>query len=192
MVSTARLEDKLYTYLDIMSVNDDNRWELIDGVPYCMSPPSRIHQKVSMEISRQIANYLLDKKCDIYTAPFGVRLCNQDSDDKEIINYVEPDISVICDKNKLDKKGCKGAPDLIIEILSPSTAKIDLLKKFNLYRKYGVKEYWIVDPDERDVSVYVLGDNGEYSAAKYYGENDKVSINILEDIKIDFRLVFLD
>ncbi len=103
---------------------------------------------------------------------------------------MESDISIICDKSKLDEKGCKGAPDLIVEILSPSTAKIDLLKKINLYRIYGVKEYWIVDPDENDVAVYILEDSGQYSAASYYGKNDKVKISIFHDIEINFRLVF--
>ncbi len=134
-----------FTYRDYLHWPDDERWELIDGVAYNMSPaPNRIHQKISGELHRQIANYLIGKQCEVYAAPFDVRLPATGEKNDEITTVVQPDITIVCDKSKLDKKGCKGSPDLVIEILSPYTAKKDMKEKHFLYEKFAVKEYWIV------------------------------------------------
>ena len=123
-----------YTYEDYLLWSDEERWELIDGVPYNMTPaPSRVHQGISMELSRQIANHLAGKMCKIYAAPFDVRLPKSDEEEEQIETVVQPDLVVVCDGNKLDERGCKGAPDLIIEILSPYTAGKDMKIKRNLY-----------------------------------------------------------
>ncbi len=145
--------ERYYTSEDYWNLPEDQRAELIDGQLYNMAPPNRIHQKLVQQLSRIIGNYIVENhgSCEVYPAPFAVNL---DAEDK---NWVEPDISVICDKNKLTDRGCSGAPDLIIEIVSPSTANIDYLKKLLLYQKNGVREYWIVNPDTRTVMVYGFG-----------------------------------
>jgi Uma2 family endonuclease len=134
------LHEKQYSYADYLTFPEGERWEIIDEVPYLQAVPSRIHQEILMELSRQISNYLIGKSCKVYPAPFCVRLNNEKGDDN-IISVVKPDITVVCDNSKLDKSGCKGSPDMIIEILSPSTAKNDKIIKFNKYEKVGVKEY---------------------------------------------------
>ena len=146
----ALLKEESYTIEDIYALPDGERAELIDGHIYYMAPPSYKHQKLVMELSAIIRNYIKQHKgtCEVLPAPFAVYL-------DEINNtYVEPDISVICDPNKLDDKGCKGAPDWIIEIVSPASRKMDYLLKLFKYRSAGVREYWIVDPAKEKVVVY--------------------------------------
>ena len=148
-----------WTYADYLTWGDGQRWELIDGEAYLLQgvvglapAPARRHQAVSRTLERQFDAYLKYKTCEMYHAPFDVRLSETSSaSDDYIETVVQPDIAVICDKSKLDDRGCNGAPDLIIEISSPTTAKIDLTVKFDLYEKYGVKEYWIVHPVEKTV-----------------------------------------
>ena len=130
------------------------------------------------------------KKCEVYSAPFAVRLFEEKDDRPENVDtLVEPDISVICDPSKLDDIGCKGAPDFIIEILSPSTNRHDKLTKFNLYQRAGVREYWIVDPVSKSVQVFVLED-GRYSAKDFGSAEEKVRVNVLEDCEINLSQVF--
>ena len=181
-----------FTYKDYLSWPDDERWELIDGIAYNMTPaPSRIHQKILGELYRQIANYLTDKQCEVYFAPFDVRLpSGKEKNDDEITTVVQPDITVVCDISKLDEKGCKGSPDWVIEILSPATAKKDLKEKYFLYEKFAVKEYWIVYPDYKVVSVYVLNENKSYNIPVVYGEEDEIKVGIFEDLTIDLKTVF--
>jgi Uma2 family endonuclease len=184
-MALAERPEEYYTYDDYAKWPDDARYELIEGVPYLMSPaPSRVHQVISGAIFVQIYNYLDGKQCEVYSAPFDVRL-NADEEDDTV---VQPDILVVCEQDKLDDKGAKGAPDVVIEILSPSTASHDSLIKLNLYRKYGVKEYWIVDPVTKIVTVLLLK-NGEYVAAAY-GENDTAPITTLKGCEIDLTKVF--
>lgn len=142
--------EKIYTVEDIYALPDGERAELIDGRIYYRSPPSRVHQKLVYQLGRRIGDYIDAKggDCEVYPAPFAVFL------NKDQKNYVEPDISVICDKNKLDDRGCNGAPDWVIEILSPSTERIDCGLKLFKYRTAGVREYWIVNPRLRTVNVY--------------------------------------
>lgn len=150
-----------YTSADYWNLPEGERAELIDGQLYNMAPPIRIHQELVFQIGKIIGNYIdsHDGDCKVYPAPFAVNL---DADDK---NWVEPDISVICDKSKLTDRGCSGAPDWIIEITSPSTQGHDYLKKLLLYQKHGVREYWIVNPSAKSVMVYDFehGDSAGYS-----------------------------
>ena len=143
------LKDR-YTSEDYWNLPEGERAELIDGKFYNMAPPSRIHQKLVFTISRIIGNYIADHhgSCEVYPAPFAVNL---DADDRD---WVEPDISVICDPNKLTDRGCSGAPDLIFEIVSPSSRKLDYGIKNGIYSQSGVREYWIVDPAKEKVVVY--------------------------------------
>ena len=146
------VEKERYTFADVLTWGENERIEIINGEAVMMVPPSRIHQKISGEIFRQFANYLEGKKCEVYPAPWGVRLFEKDGDvPDDVDTVVEPDISVICDKNKLDKHGCKGAPDMVIEVLSPSTLRHDRFVKLALYQQAGVREYWVVEPETRTV-----------------------------------------
>lgn len=181
-----------YTYEDYLSWPDDKRFEIIDGVIYDMTPaPLRIHQKISLKLSMQFANYLDDKKCELYYSPFDVLLPkSQDEKEANITTVVQPDISVICDLNKLIEKGCKGAPDLIIEISSSSTFRKDMLEKFNLYEKSGVREYWLVRPQEKIVIVFKLGKDGRYGRPDLYGQEDEIKVGIFDNLEIKLNKVF--
>lgn len=186
--------DKKYSYSDYLTWNDDERWELIDGIPYGMTPaPSTQHQRVFGRLHAKFFNYLEGKTCEIFGAPFDVRL-SENEKEEEINNVVQPDLAVICDKNKIDDKGCKGAPDLIIEILSPGTTKRDKLLKYNLYQKYGVGEYWVVDPLNENVEVFKLKDGRyNYNERQIFDskdEDDKIQVGIFEDLVIDLKTIF--
>jgi len=183
-------EKARYTFADVLAWDENERVELIDGEAFMMAPPSRVHQKVSFEIGRQLGNYLEGKKCEVYLAPFGVRLFEQEDDCPEDVDIlVEPDVSVVCDPSKLDDAGCKGAPDLVMEILSPTTTRHDRFTKFNLYQRAGVREYWIVDPSDKSVQVFVL-EEGHYVAKDFGATGDRVRVNVLEDCAIDLSRVF--
>lgn len=184
-------QEKYYTYADLLDWPENERVELINGEVYMMAPaPSPGHQSISLELSLQIGTYLKGKNCRLYYAPFDVRLFEKDGDQPHHVDtVVQPDLLVVCDPSKLDGHGCKGAPDLIIEILSPSTRRHDRLTKLNLYRQAGVKEYWIVDPDEKTVIVMTLED-GQHYAPTAYSANATIPVGVLEDCKIDLKPVF--
>jgi Uma2 family endonuclease len=149
-------QDQHYTYADYCTWPEEERWELIDGVAYNMCPaPVPAHQLVVVELTRQIANYLYGKKsCQIFTAPFDVRFPRPKQSKKKTDTVVQPDIAVICDKSKIDDKGCNGAPDWIIEVLSPATASKDHVIKRELYARHGVREYWLVHPLDKILTRY--------------------------------------
>lgn len=184
-------EKERHTFADVLMWPDDERAELINGEIFLMAPaPSRAHQGISMELSRQFANYLEGKKCKAYHAPFDVRLFEQEGDNPEDVDtVVEPDITIVCDLSKLDDRGCKGAPDMVVEILSPSTQRHDRLVKLGLYQRAGVREYWIVDLAEKSVQVFVLED-GRYTAKDFGAAGDTVWVNVLDDCTIDLSQVF--
>lgn len=184
---------KRYTYADYLTWIDERRRELIDGFIYLMSAPKRIHARISVKLNTLI-DLFLDKKmggCHVYHAPFDVRLStNNETADDKIYNVVQPDICVVCDLSKLDDKGCIGAPDLIVEVLSPSTLKKDWNYKFNLYEAAGVREYWIVDPDGKVVYVFLLQPDGEYDDGTVYNVDQKAPVRIFEGLEIDLEKVF--
>src|ERR1035437_6969699 len=158
----ARRDINRHTYADYIGWSDGARYELIDGIAYAMSPaPTRRHQEVVGEMYRQIANTLKGSPCQPYIAPFDVRLPNANEADSDIDTVVQPDISVICDKSKLDERGCRGAPDWVIEVLSSGTASHDQIVKRALYERVGVREYWLVHPADKVVTIYLLA-NGAY------------------------------
>lgn len=183
-------KEEYYTLADVLAWDEKERCELISGVPVMMSPPVRVHQKIISELNRQLGNYLKGKTCEVYPAPFAVRLFEQQNESPETVDtLVEPDISVICDPAKLDDIGCKGAPDLIIEVLSPSTQRHDRVTKFNLYQRAGVREYWIVDPAKKDAQSFVLED-GHYAAKEFGTSTDQMKVSVLEDCILDLSQVF--
>jgi Uma2 family endonuclease len=177
------------SYADYLTWDADQRWQLIEGKPYNMSPaPSRKHQEVVGNIFAEFHSYLRGKACKVYSAPFDVRLTTSD-DDSETFNVVQPDITVVCDPGKLDKQGCKGTPDLIVEVISPASVKLDRLLKFNLYEKYRVKEYWIVDPENESVEVFRLVE-GKYSEREVYSRDDDMKVGIFSDMTIQLNTIF--
>jgi len=185
-------ENRRYTFADVLTWDEKDRIEIVDGEAVMMAPPTRVHQEISGELFGQLRDYLQGKKCRVYAAPFGVRLFEQDGDDPEDVDtMVEPDISVICDSSKLDDMGCKGAPDLVIEVLSPSTRRYDRMTKFGLYQRAGVRELWFVDPETKDVQTFVL-DGGRYFVKDYGTAEDKLKVEVLEDCVIDLSTVFPD
>ncbi len=165
------------TYADYLTWNDDERWEIIGGEVCNMSPaPGRTHQTVSRRMAFEINALLKDDAFEVFYAPFDVRLAHADSADQHITDVVQPDILVVCDPEKLDERGCKGAPDWVIEITSPKTASRDHIAKRKLYERHGVREYWIVQPVDRVVMVYRLDSDGRYARPDVYGETDAVPI----------------
>jgi Uma2 family endonuclease len=175
-----------YTYADILEWDEGFRAEIIDGELYMMAPPVTRHQEISWELCQQLGDFLKGKPCKAYAAPFGVRLFPQDDQSDDTL--VEPDIVVVCDRSKIDDRGCNGAPDLIIEILSPSTARQDRVLKFHKYLEAGVYEYWIVDPEEMTVQVHILN-NGCY-ITNIYDETGKVPVSVLQGCIIDLSTIF--
>lgn len=187
-------EKARYTFADVLTWPDDERAELINGEVFMMTPaPSRGHQGISVELTRQFANYLEGKKCKAYHAPFDVRLFEEDGDTPEDVDtVVEPDLVVICDPSKLDDRGCKGAPDMVVEILSPSTQRHDRLVKLGLYQRAGVREYWIVNPEDQTVQVMLLDGDGVLQLHEVYDRQGVAKVNVLDGCFIELSKVFAE
>jgi Uma2 family endonuclease len=186
---------KRYTFADYLTWADDVRRELFDGFIKLMTPaPVRRHQKLSRQLFVYFANFLDKKngKCEVYHAPFDVRFPKKTKkNNKDVYTVVQPDIVVVCDPEKLDDYGCIGAPDLIVEIVSPTSVTRDVKDKFALYEAEGVREYWIVYPGEDTISIFVL-ENGKYQLKGMYTKEDKVKPSIFDDLEIDLENVFKD
>jgi Uma2 family endonuclease len=179
---------KQYSYSDYLLWQFSERVEIIKGFILKMSPaPSRKHQTVSQNVNKYFLNLFNNQSCSVYAAPFDVRLPIKSI--KKETTIVQPDLCIICDENKLDDKGCNGAPDLIVEILSPKNSKHDVDTKFNLYQESGVKEYWIVEPEERIVLVYTLK-NDEYIGLKPFTEGEIIKSPLFPEMKISVTDVF--
>ena len=187
MEAALKLDD-YFTYADYCTWEDGERWELIDGVAYAMAPaPSEGHQSVSRDILGQLYIFLRGKQCKVFAAPFDVRLNADGADD----TVVQPDILVVCDSSKLDGKGVVGAPDFVVEILSPSSLQHDLMTKFRLYMRSGVREYWIVDPASKTVNAHVFNGSGVNFKSAIYDEHDAAApVEALEGCTINLSEVF--
>ena len=184
---------KRYTYADYLTWLDDRRMELINGFIHLMSAPNVIHARITHLISLIIGSFVRNRKgkCHIYHAPFDVRLpLNNETEDGKIYNVVQPDICVVCDLTKLDTRGCCGAPDLIVEVLSPSTFKNDMHYKFGLYETAGVREYWVVNPKAKTVNVFLLQPDGCYDIGTEYDCDQKAPVHIFEGLEIDLNELF--
>lgn len=185
-----RQGEQYFTYGYYRTWPDTERWELIDGVAYDMSPaPSRLHQDTFGGLFFQFRAFLSGAECRVYGAPFDVRLPHGEEQNDNIDTVVQPDIVVVCDRNKLDEKGCKGAPDLVIEILSPCTAHKDLNEKFQLYERVGVKEYWIVHPQDRTVMVF-RRDGMSFGRPAMFAGEDRIEVTLLSGLIIDLKQAF--
>ena len=183
---------KQYTYADYLTWRFEDRVELIRGWISRMSPaPLVSHQRILIRLSYQIEGYLINKKCELFVAPFDVRLTNKRKSlpNKSITSVVQPDLSIICDLDKLDKKGCIGAPDWIIEILSPGNTRKEMKEKFSLYEENGVREYWIVYPEYFQIQVFDLI-NDKFVNRCTYVKEDMIPVGIFEDLSIDSDAVF--
>jgi Uma2 family endonuclease len=181
-------ESQYYTYADFLEWDESTRAEIMDGEIVMMSPPLRIHQKISGKLFLMIGNFLEGKPCEVYAAPFAVRLNPEEDNSDDTV--LEPDIIVVCDPAKLDDRGCNGAPDLVIEILSPSTSRCDRMVKYRKYQSAGVKEYWIVDPDTKTLQVCIL-EKGGYLVSMY-DDTDTVPVAALPGLKISMAAVFAE
>ena len=184
LTARAIVKPRRYTYSDYEKWPEYPRYELINGRAILLSSPSQYHQGMLIELGTQFRTYLRGKKCKVFLAPFDVRL-NYNTADNTVL---QPDLLVVRDMDKLNGKHCLGAPDMVAEILSPSTARKDNLVKSKLYRDAGVKEFWIIDPVHRLVVVHLL-ENGGY-VASYYGIEEVIPVNVLEDCKIRMADVF--
>lgn len=181
-----------YTYADYLKWNFEERLELIRGKIFKMSPaPAPFHQRVASNLNGIFYNILKKKKCKVYPAPFDIRLPVKDKKkDNEINTVVQPDISIICDELKIDARGCCGAPDLVIEILSPGNSHKEVKLKFELYEEAGVKEYWVIYPTEETVAVFLLDEKCKYNGATLYVDGDKIRSEAVHGLIIKVRDVF--
>jgi Uma2 family endonuclease len=185
--------DKRYTYADYLTWMDDVRRELIEGFIKLLPAPRAAHAKVGHRISWQLETIIRKNscRCEVFPAPFDVRLPkNGERADDKIYTVVQPDISVVCDTSKIDEYGCCGAPDMIVEILSPSTFKRDLHEKFTLYESSGVKEYWVVHHKDMTVQAFLLQENGKYDDGTLYERKGKVPVHIFNGCTIDLEDIF--
>jgi Uma2 family endonuclease len=185
--------NQVYTYADYLTWQDNTRYELYNGVVHEMMPaPSRKHQEISANLVFEFKRFTQKKPCKVYHAPFDVRLPNTETAlaDEEVYTVVQPDIVVVCDPKKLDKKGCIGAPDLIVEILSPSNSRNDIEDKFALYEHAGVPEYWIIHPEEETLIVYRLNNDGNYAFQHLYSNMARVSVGIFKHVIVDLSHIF--
>ncbi|GHU00135.1 hypothetical protein FACS1894142_8230 [Spirochaetia bacterium] len=175
-----------YTYADYLAWETDKRYELMDGVAYMMASPSVIHQRLSMELSVQFGAFLQGKTCEVFAAPLDVRLFPREDHTDDTV--LQPDLLVVCDKTKLAKGSCDGAPDLVIEIVSPSNTVQEIIRKFNYYLDAGVREYWVIDPDTQTVQVHVLKDG--HFVSTIYKKDDTIPVSILPDLGIDLKSIW--
>lgn len=182
-------KDKHYTYRDYLSWSDDVRCEIIDGVVYMMAPaPILAHQDVVGEIFFQAKQALQGKACRALVAPLDVRLPRQGQVDEDSDVVVQPDVMVVCDPAKLDRRGVCGAPDWVVEVLSPSSASRDQIEKRRLYERHGVLEYWLVHPTDRLLTVYRLT-NGEYGKPDIFELQGSTAVTVLPGVSIDWDLL---
>ena len=185
-------QESLYSYADLLDWPENEHYELYGGVIRAMASPSIQHQEISIELSRQFANFLIGKPCRVYAAPVDVRLF-ETAEDKpaDVDTVLQPDLMVVCDRSKIDLHGIHGAPDLVIEILSESSKRYDRHTKLKLYEMAGVREYWIVDPERHTVQVFIL-ENGKYEVAATYTATAMVPVSLWEGFSVDLNTVFLE
>ena len=179
-----------YSYAHYLRWLFDDRVELIRGKIFKMTAPSRFHQDVSVRVASSLFNFLKGKTCRVYTAPFDVRFPKGSVNDKDIYTVLQPDLCVICDQSKLDDRGCIGAPDIVVEILSPGNNKKELLNKYSVYEEFGVKEYWVISPAEKTFLKYTLDDTGKYQPSKLFTLSETITSTVLPGFELNLDEVF--
>lgn len=181
-----------YSYADYLKWQSEERLELIKGKIFKMSPaPATRHQRILMRLSFEIFQFLKNRDCQVFVAPFDVRLPRRDAEsDKEIFTVVQPDVCVVCDPAKIDEKGCLGAPDWIIEILSPGNTRKEMDNKFDVYEESGVKEYWLVEPNDEVIFIYLLDEQGKYFGTKPATVTQTLASVTLPEFTIDLDQLF--
>ena len=189
--------NRRYTYAEYLTWTDNKLRELLNGFIRLMSPaPTLKHAVVSRRIAAPLINFIEKNNgnCQVFYAPFDVRLPKKSNEtaDNQIYTVVQPDICVVCDNSKLDERGCLGAPDMVVEILSLSSQRYDLNEKFNLYEAAGVKEYWVVSPKEKGINVFILQENGKYDEGTVYEGNTYIPVLTLEGLSLSTEILFKD
>ena len=175
----------LYTYADYLKWQFEERLELFRGKIYKLSAPNTRHQVIEGKLHLRFGGFLEHKKCHAFIAPFDVRLpVKNRKKDNEITTVVQPDLCMVCDESKIDERGCCGAPDLVIEILAPGNSEKEVRLKFELYEEAGVREYWIVNPVEENIIVFLLDENGKFGGAKMYAGRDIINVHTVEGLSI--------
>ena len=183
------LVNGIYTYADYLMWKIKDRLELLKGKIFQMGAPSLTHQTVSMNFSHLLSNYFYKTPCKLFAAPFDVRLAKKGEKDNEVYTVVQPDLCVVCDADKLDERGCWGAPDLIIEILSPGNSKKEMLNKYELYEEAGVREYWVVRPDYKEITQFVL-ENNKYRTLPPIVEGTIIHSAIFPELSLQTEDIF--
>lgn len=187
---TLAIDKDRYTFADYLTWDEQERMELYEGIPVALASPSEKHQSILFEFGRQLGNYLEGKSCRAYHAPFDVRLFEREADRPEdVTTVVQPDLMVVCDPFRIDRHGIHGAPDFVLEVLSPSTVRQDRLVKLNLYQQAGVREYWIISPEEETAQVFLL-EKETLHPHEIYSKKDVAKINILEGCFIEMQKIF--
>jgi Uma2 family endonuclease len=183
--------NKTYSYADYLKWHFEERIELIKGKIFKMSPaPTSLHQEISGKLHLELGIFLKGKSCRLYYAPFDVRLPRKSNNDSTIYTVVQPDLCVICDLTKIDEKGCLGAPDIVVEILSPGNNRKELKNKFEVYEEAQVKEYWIIHPAEQTFLRYVLNNEGRFDAQTLLTVGDEITTPILPGLSIYLDDIF--
>lgn len=193
MAAPAFKHEEIFTYADYLKWDTEERFELYSGIPVMMSPaPKSEHQKITLNIASELRALFKGKEspCQVFVAPYDVVLPEENESENSATNVVQPDVLVVCDKNKITPRNCLGAPDLAVEVLSPSTALNDQKYKYELYQKHGVKEYWIADPEAGFLIRYILDDAGKYQRDGVYAHGDMLPLFFLEEMMLDLSQVF--
>lgn len=183
-------ETKKYTFSDYLTWPENERWEIIDGVPIMQSAPTWQHQAISRELITQFNAYLKDKPCQVFASPFDLRLPEGNETDDKATFVVQPDITVVCDQGRLKGTGYFGSPTLVIEISSPATVRNDRVWKFNKYEQAGVKEYWIVEPDGKFINVFTLQPDDKYGRPESYTETDIIEVAVFSGFTVELKPIF--
>lgn len=181
-----------FTYIEYLAWPEDERWEIIDGQAFAMTPaPGMLHQQISMALGSKLFAFFENQTCSVFAAPFDVRLPENKETNDNASNVVQPDLVVYCDPEKIDERGGKGAPDLVVEILSPSSADRDLIDKMALYERHGVREYWIIDPVHQIVTVYTSDKTQKFVCEKRFAREHRLKSAIFPKLGIDLKKIFL-
>lgn len=191
IVKEPDMEYGKYSYADYLTWEIDDMVELIRGKVYkwAVAAPGMSHQKVSVRLTNKFFNFLKGKSCQVFYAPFDVRLPVKSKKNNQIHTVIQPDICVICDESKLDERGCNGVPDLVVEILSPGNNRKELRLKYEIYEESGVREYWVIHPIEQTLLIYKLM-NGKYQSSRLFVSGDSVKSDCIEGFELDLEEIF--